>query len=53
MNDDDVIRGFSPPKFSLRTLLLIVAIVAMCVAFVVASENRYHPFLIPKLGKGL
>ena len=51
MNDDDVIRGFSTPKFSLRTLLLIVAIVAMCVAFVVASENRYHAicWLVPPL----
>ena len=51
MNDDNVIRGFSIPKFSLRTLLLIVAIVAMCVSFVVASENRYHAicWLVPPL----
>ena len=40
MNDDNVIRGFSIPKFSLRTLLLIVTIVAMCVAFVIASDPR-------------
>ena len=51
MNDDNVIRGFSIPKFSLRTLLLIVTIVAMCVAFVIASDNRYHAicWLVPPL----
>ena len=51
MNDDNVVRGFSIPKFSLRTSLLMVAIVAMCLAFVVASENRYHAvcWLVPPL----
>ena len=52
MNDDgNVKRGFSIPEFSLRTLLLIVAIVAACLAFVVASDNRYHAicWLVPPL----
>ena len=39
------------PELSLRTLLLLVAVVAACVAFVVASDNRYHAicWLIPPL----
>ena len=52
MNDDDNVKhGFSIPEFSLRTLLLIVAIVAACLAFVVASENRYHAicWIVPPL----
>jgi len=39
------------PEYSLRTLLILVALVGAALAFIVASENRYHAicWLVPPL----
>ena len=49
--DASVNRKSALPIFSLRTLLMLIAIFAVCLAFFAASENKYHAtcWLVPPM----